>query len=302
MDPLKYIFQKAMPTGKLAKWQMLLSEFDIVYVTQKAIKAQDLVDQLAENPVDEEYEPLKNYFHDEEVSFVGEDISEAYPGWILLFDGEVNHQGKGIGAVLVSKSIQHYPMAAKIWFNCTNNTAEHEACVLGLKVAIDMNVHELLIIGDSNLLIHQIKFKHTLRIQNELVDVFATIASMIKHPDTDYIDPLDIELKEYPVHYSHVEAEPDGLTWYFDIKSYLETGNFPEDATSNQKKSIRRTDLNFFLTGEILCKRTPGLGFLRCVDVIEAAKHIEKIHAGVCGTHMNGLTLARKIFRADCRE
>ena len=33
MDPLKYIFQKAMPTGKLAKWQMLLSEFDIVYVT-----------------------------------------------------------------------------------------------------------------------------------------------------------------------------------------------------------------------------------------------------------------------------
>ena len=29
MDPLKYIFQKAMPTGKLAKWKMQLSEFDI---------------------------------------------------------------------------------------------------------------------------------------------------------------------------------------------------------------------------------------------------------------------------------
>ena len=39
MDPLKYIFQKSMPTGKLAKWQILLSEFDIVYVTQKAVKA-----------------------------------------------------------------------------------------------------------------------------------------------------------------------------------------------------------------------------------------------------------------------
>lgn len=35
MDPLKYIFQKTMPTGKLAKWQLLLSEFDLVYVTQK---------------------------------------------------------------------------------------------------------------------------------------------------------------------------------------------------------------------------------------------------------------------------
>lgn len=80
IDLLKYNFRKVMSTGKLAKWPMLLSEFDIVYVTQKAIKAQDLADHPAENPVDEKYEPLKTYFHDEKVSFVGEDISEAYPG------------------------------------------------------------------------------------------------------------------------------------------------------------------------------------------------------------------------------
>ena len=81
MKLLKYIFQKAMPTRNLAKWQMLLSEFDIVYVTQKAIKAQDLADHLAENPIDEEQEPANTYFHDEEVSFGGEDISEEYQGW-----------------------------------------------------------------------------------------------------------------------------------------------------------------------------------------------------------------------------
>ena len=63
---------------------MLLSEFDIVYVTQKAIKAQALADHLAENPVDEEYEPLKTYFHDEEVLFVGEDIFEAYSGLEII--------------------------------------------------------------------------------------------------------------------------------------------------------------------------------------------------------------------------
>ncbi|XP_070015917.1 uncharacterized protein [Nicotiana sylvestris] len=66
MDPLKYIFQKPMPTGKLAKWQILLSEFDIVYVTQKVVKGQALVDHLAENPVDGGYEPLKMYFPDKE--------------------------------------------------------------------------------------------------------------------------------------------------------------------------------------------------------------------------------------------
>ena len=75
-----------MPIGKFAKWKMLLSEFDIEYMTQKVIKEQDLADHLAQNPVDEEYELLKTYFHNEEVSFLGEYISEAYPGWRLFFD------------------------------------------------------------------------------------------------------------------------------------------------------------------------------------------------------------------------
>ena len=96
MDPLKYIFQKAMSTGNLAVWQMLLSEFNIVYMTLKAIKAQALSNNFEENPVDERYQPLKTYFHDEEVSFLGEEISEAYSGWRLFFDGAANHQGKGI--------------------------------------------------------------------------------------------------------------------------------------------------------------------------------------------------------------
>ena len=38
-------------------------------------------------------------------------------------------------------------------------------------------------------------------------------------------------------------------------------------------------------------------GSSQCVDVVEAAKLIERIHAGVCGTHMNGLTLARKVLQ-----
>ena len=105
-------------------------------------------------------------------------------------------------------------------------------------------------------------------------------------------------MKEHLVHCSHVESEPDGLPWYFDIKRYLESGTYPKDATSNQKKSIRRMALNFFLNGEVLYRRTPDLGLLRCVDAAEPMRLIEQIHAGVCGTHMNGLTLARKALRA----
>ncbi|XP_069147068.1 uncharacterized protein [Solanum lycopersicum] len=159
MEPLKYIFQKAMPTGILAKWKMLLSE---------------------------EYEPLKTYFHDEEVSFIGEDIYETYPGWRPFLDGAANHQGKGIGAVsnLIARTLGlniklvHVEWAVK---NPNNIPYVHYVQKLCKRFS-------------------KIEFKHTPRIQNELVDALATIAFMIKHPDTDYIDPLNIELKEHAVH------------------------------------------------------------------------------------------------------
>ena len=38
MDPIKYIFENLALMGQIARWQVLLSEFDIVYITQKAIK------------------------------------------------------------------------------------------------------------------------------------------------------------------------------------------------------------------------------------------------------------------------
>ncbi|XP_070045033.1 uncharacterized protein [Nicotiana tomentosiformis] len=156
MDPLKYIFQKPMPTGKLAKCKILLSEFGIIYVTQKAVKGQALADHLGENPIDGEYEQWKTYFPDEELTFVGEDIAETYDGWRIFFDGASNFKGLGIGSVLVLETGQHYPVSTKLRFLCTNNMAEYEACILGLSLSIDMNVQGLLVIRDSDLLVHQV--------------------------------------------------------------------------------------------------------------------------------------------------
>ena len=48
MDPIKYIFEKPTLTGKISRWQMLLSEFDIMFMTRKAIKGQDIFDYLAD--------------------------------------------------------------------------------------------------------------------------------------------------------------------------------------------------------------------------------------------------------------
>ena len=53
-DPLRYLANKPTLIGRISKWQILLSEFDITYVSQNSIKGQALVDQLAESPIDQE--------------------------------------------------------------------------------------------------------------------------------------------------------------------------------------------------------------------------------------------------------
>ncbi|XP_075084838.1 uncharacterized protein LOC142168077 [Nicotiana tabacum] len=79
----------------------------------------------------------------------------------MFFDGAANFKGVGIGAVLISESGQHYPASAKIRFPCTNNMAENETCILGIRMAIDMNIKELLVIGDYYMLIHQVQGEWT---------------------------------------------------------------------------------------------------------------------------------------------
>ncbi|XP_070014360.1 uncharacterized protein [Nicotiana sylvestris] len=118
------------------------------------MKAQALADHLAKNPIDDEYQPLRTYFPDEEVNSVVA-ISEDTHAWKMFFDGAVNAKGVGIGAILISPTGQHYPTTARLRFFYTNNTAEYEACIMGINMAIDQNVEELLIMRDSDLIIRQ---------------------------------------------------------------------------------------------------------------------------------------------------
>ena len=51
IDPLKYLLSKAALTSYLAKWVMILSEFDIEYMENKAIKGKAIANQLVEAPI-----------------------------------------------------------------------------------------------------------------------------------------------------------------------------------------------------------------------------------------------------------
>ena len=112
-----------------------------------------MTDHLAENPIDDEYKPLKTYLPDEEINSIEEEILDNDPVWKLYFDGAVNKKGVGIGEVLISPSGCHYPATTRLRFFSTNNTTEYEACIMGLNTTINLDVHELLVLGDSDLLI-----------------------------------------------------------------------------------------------------------------------------------------------------
>ncbi|XP_070048207.1 uncharacterized protein [Nicotiana tomentosiformis] len=165
--------------------------------------------------------------------------------------------------------------------------AEYEACILGLNLAVDMNIQELLVIGDSDLLN-----------QNESADALATMSSMIQHSDKNFINPIPVRIHNQPAYCAYVEEEADGNPWFHDIKEYLAKREYPEHANHTQKCTLRRLSNHFFQSGGIMYRRTPDLGLLRCVNAKEASKLIEEIHSGTCGPHMNGFVLAKKILRS----
>ena len=46
LDPIKYVFEKPSLSGRIARWQVLLSEFDILYVSQNTIKGSAIANFL----------------------------------------------------------------------------------------------------------------------------------------------------------------------------------------------------------------------------------------------------------------
>nr|XP_018628095.1 uncharacterized protein LOC108946072 [Nicotiana tomentosiformis] len=143
----------------------------------------------------------------------------------------------------------------------------------------------------------KIEFKHVPIIHNEFVDALATLSSMIQHPDKNNIDPIEVGIKYQHAYYFRVNEEPDGKSWYHNIKKLLTTQEYPENATNGQKRPLRRLANYLFLKGDVLYRRTPDLGLLRCVNVAEATRPLKEIYIGMCGPHMYGFTLAKKLLR-----
>ena len=119
--------------------------------TPKAVKSKAIADLLAQFPGEE-----KCSLSDEiprEVAVV------KLPGkkWTRRFDGSATATSNGLGIVLSCEDRDIVPLSFRLKFPSSNNAAEYKAYLTGLTVAVSMIVKHMRILGDSNLVVSQVK-------------------------------------------------------------------------------------------------------------------------------------------------
>jgi ribonuclease HI len=135
-QPLKDIMRNREATGRIGKWAAELNEFTIDYVHRSSIQSQALADFIADwTPGAQEEETNKN--------------AEA---WTVSCDGSWGTFGVGAAAVLIAPSKVRTCYAAKLNFSCTNNIAEYEALLLGLRKLRAMGIRRAILKTDSQVI------------------------------------------------------------------------------------------------------------------------------------------------------
>jgi ribonuclease HI len=137
--PLGEIIRNPDAAGRIAKWSVELMGETLAYAPCKAIKSQILADFVAEWTDTQLPRPQIQ--------------AEC---WTLYFDGSVMKTGAGTGLLFVSPLREHMRYAVRLHFPTSNNMAEYEALLCGLRIAIETGIKRLDVRGDSQLVIDQV--------------------------------------------------------------------------------------------------------------------------------------------------
>jgi ribonuclease HI/transposase InsO family protein len=77
--------------------------------------------------------------------------------WSLYFDGSKSKEGAGAGCIIIDPAGNKTLLACRLEFECTNNVAEYEALLQGLRKALDMRIQNLIVFGDSEIVVRQVR-------------------------------------------------------------------------------------------------------------------------------------------------
>jgi ribonuclease HI len=137
--PLADILHNRDATGHISKWAVELGALTLDFRPQTAIKLQALVDFMAEWRENQVEAPANQPEH-----------------WIMYFDGSLKLGGGGAGVLFISPRGEQLKYVFQILFEVSNNEAEYEALLHGLRLAVSLRIKRLLIYGNSLLVVQQV--------------------------------------------------------------------------------------------------------------------------------------------------
>ncbi|XP_022026101.1 uncharacterized protein LOC110926690 [Helianthus annuus] len=290
---LGQILSKPDIAGRLAKWAIELGGYNIFYKPRPAIKGQ--------NPT-----PV----FDDRV-------------WTLHTDGASNDDGAGAGLRLVSPDNHELTYAIRLDFQSTNNEAEYEAFLAGLRLALKMGAKNLeanvdsklvaeqvngrydakgeamaLYLGQARMLINQFqtfKINHINRSENKHADALSKLAAtsfkhLAKEVRIEVLSNPSIHLKQVCV------IEMGSPSWMSPIILYLQHGKLPEGKAEARK--IQHKAINYEMADGVLYRKSFMGPLLRCVDKTDAQYLVREIHEGLCGIHAGPRMVVAKIMSA----
>ncbi|XP_015970505.1 uncharacterized protein LOC107493980 [Arachis duranensis] len=163
-QPMKQVLQKMDIAGRMVQWVIELFEFDLKYEARMAIKAQYLTDFLAEYAGDQE---------------------EKSTTWELYVDGSSNKVGSGAGIILVSEGGTQIEVSLKFEFPASNNQAEYEALIAGLKLAEEVGATKVMIFSDSQVVTSQINGEYQAKDPNMKKYLDKTLEHLRRFEETE---------------------------------------------------------------------------------------------------------------------
>ena len=262
--PLQSILHSSDASQRVMKWALELDQYGLVFRPHTTIKAQALADFIAEsapglgNATEKPNNVLKAAETLASPASLNGDI------WHLHVDGASNYKGSGAGMVLITPDGSMLEQVITLGFKASNNEAEYEALLAGLRMANDLAVKKLAIYSDSQLITsqatgeymakHQRMTQYLEKVRKQLeafqtynltqvprtknahVDVLAGIGFALDHQlkrsiSVEYIDNPSIEV-EPVAEVSHVSVTPN---WQSSIIDYLVNDTLPTERLESRK-------------------------------------------------------------------
>jgi hypothetical protein len=126
--PVAQVLQSKEATGWIAQWAVEIGQYDVEFVPRRMIKSQALADFIIE-------------LTDSGLRGIGDLLNH----WVMYFDGLYTLKGTWASIVLIPPEGNVLKYAIQIEFPATNNTAEYEGLVTGLRLAKELGIRQLLI-------------------------------------------------------------------------------------------------------------------------------------------------------------